>query len=147
MNPRIIIENAAGDLFCMQLDPKRVREMLNSPVWLQLLLDELHTCKAISNVQAIEILPLGPELTIKWLETEGNEFENPPISWEFEQRLEDALQYTDHPLIRIDAEADRRAVRRCLNDWMGDSEGPMVLTMQSVEAAQRVDTYIDMTLV
>lgn len=146
MNPQITIENAAGDLLHVQLDLQRVRDMLNSPVWMQFLLEEFLTCNAISHVQAVEILPLGPELTVKWLETEGNEFVNPPLDWEFEQRLADALQFAEHPLIRIEAEVDRQAIRRCLNDWMGDSHGPMVVGTQKVEAAQRMDASVDMTL-
>lgn len=147
MNPKITIQNAAGDLLHVQLDETRVRDMLGTPIWIQFLMEEFLTCKAISNVQAVEILPLGTELTAKWLETEGNEFENPPIEWEFEQRLAHALQYDEHPLIRIEADVDRKAVQRCLNDWMGDSHGPMVIGVEKVEAANRLDAHIDMTLI
>lgn len=147
MNPRITIENPAGDLLHVQLNAERVRDMLDSPLWMRFLMEEFVGCCAISNVQAVEILPLGAELTAKWLETEGNEFESPPLDWEFEQRLSHALQYADHPLIRIEADVDRKAVRRCLNDWFGDSHGPMVLGVEKVESAKRMDADIDMTLI
>ena len=147
MNPQITIQNATGDLLYVQLDAKRVRDMLNTPIWMQFLLEEFITCRAISSVQTVEMLPLGTELTSKWLETEGNELVHPPLEWEFSQRLEHVLQHNEHPLIWIEADVDRQAVRRCLNDWMGDSHGPMVVGTQKVEAAYRVDAALDMTLV
>lgn len=147
MNPRITIENSAGDMLHVQLNAQRVRDMLDSPLWIRFLMEEFVGCSAISNVQAVEILPLGTELTAKWLETEGNELENPPLDWEFEQRLAHALQYEDHPLIRIEADVDRKAVRRCLNDWFGDSHGPMVVGVEKVEFAKRMGVDVDMTLI
>lgn len=147
MNPRITIETPVGDLLHVQLDAERVRDMLNSPLWMRFLMEEFIGCNAITNVGTVEMLPLGTELTAKWLETEGNEFENPPLDWEFEQRLAHALQYDDHPLIRIEADVDRKAVRRCLNDWFGDSHGPMVVGVEKVESAKRMDADVDMTLI
>ena len=147
MNPSITIQNAAGDLLHVHLDATRVRDMLNTPVWMEFLLEEFLTCKAISNVQGVEILPLGTELTAKWLETDGNEFVNPPLDWEFDKRLAHALQYADQPLIRIEADVDRQGVRRCLNNWMGDSHGPMVVGTEKVVAAQRLDADVDITLI
>ena len=146
MHPRLTIENSAGDLLHVQLHPDRVRDALNSPLWFQFLVGELVSSSAIHGVVEIEMLPLGTELTQRWLEVEGNELVNPPLEWEFTQRMVHALEHQEHPIVRIAADFDRVLVRRSLNDWFGDGNGPMVVGVEKIEAAHRVDAP-DMTLI
>lgn len=145
MHPRLTIENSAGDLLHVQLDAARVRDSLNSPLWLQFLVEELVGASAIHAVGEVEILPLGTELTERWLQVEGNELANPPIDWEFPARMAHALEHNEHPIVRIAADFDRVLVRRSLNDWFGDGDGPMVVGVEKVGAEHRVDAP-DMTL-
>ena len=130
MHPRLTIENSAGDLLHVQLHPDRVRDALNSPLWFQFLVGELVSSSAIHGVVEIEMLPLGTELTQRWLEVEGNELVNPPLEWEFTQRMVHALEHQEHPIVRIAADFDRVLVRRSLNDWFGDGNGPMVVGVE-----------------
>ena len=90
--------------------------------------------------------PRGTELTQRWLEVEGNELVNPPLEWEFTPRMVHALEHQEHPIVRIAADFDRVLVRRSLNDWFGDGNGPMVVGVEKIEAAHRVDAP-DMTLI
>lgn len=145
MHPRLTIENSAGDLLHVQLDAARVRDSLNSPLWLQFLVEELASASAIHGVGEVEILPLGTELTERWLQVEGNELLNPPLEWEFSTRMAHALERSEHPVVRIAADFDRVLVRRSLNDWFGDGDGPMVVGVEKVGAEHRVDAP-DMTL-
>lgn len=145
MHPRLTIENSAGDLLHVQLDATRVRDSLNSPLWFQFLVEELASSSAIHGVGEVELLPLGTELTERWLEVEGNEFANPPLDWEFSARLAHALAHHEQPIVRIAADFDRVLVRRSLNDWFGDGDGPMVVGVEKIEVAHRVDA-VDMTL-
>lgn len=145
MHPRLTIENSAGDLLHVQLDASRVRESLNSPLWLQFMVEELASANAIHAVGEVEMLPLGTELVERWLAQDGNELANPPLEWEFSKRLAHALQYHEHPLVRIAADFDRVLVRRSLNDWFGDGDGAMVVGVEKISAQHRLDAP-DMTL-
>lgn len=107
MKPRITIENDAGLQTLFYVDNAILSKMILGPDDLTKMLAKVIKCASLVGVNAFKPLPIGEELYGRWLveSPSGREFENPPIAWEFENRMDTAKNSPYHHILLIGAES------------------------------------------
>lgn len=154
MNPAIIFEHENGTAIIARVTPESVSTFIESPKKFKKLLTSI--AKIIDYELEWEqhrALPIGDELAGKWMLASqvGYEETNPPFSWEFDERMKNAMSSEIHSLVIFpyifgssngeSVDSAKAEITRVLDKVLGANS---IVSFEEIKVRDALDDILDM---